>query len=92
MQEMERTREVMEQCDRYYIRNPDYTIQYEILISETKVNPCRYFGRYIYICSLWDVHENKKSELFPVFGNTRNEARQKIAKDFQCYLRIGGAK
>lgn len=92
IQERERTREIMEQCDRYYIRNPDYTIQYEILIIVTKINPYHPFGKYLYICALWDLKENKQSESFPVFGTTRDEARQKIAKNYESYLKIGGAK
>lgn len=83
--------ELMEECGRYYIRNPDYTIQYEILISYTRIVPRNPFGQYLYICALWDMYENKKSVLFPVLGNTRNEARHKIAQNYEHYLQIGGS-
>lgn len=87
VQKMEKPR-VLEQCGQYYIQERDFTIKYEILISLTKINPFRPFGKWMYVCALWDIHENKKSEFFPVFGNSRDEARQKIAQKYEHYLKI----
>jgi len=58
MQELKSTPEVMEQCGRYYIQE-GYVINYEIMISVVKINPYHPFGRYLYICALWDINKNK---------------------------------
>lgn len=92
MQELKRSREVMEECGKYYVRESDYTIRYEILISMTRISPLKTFGRWVYMCSLWVTAENMKVAHFPVFANSKEEARKKIARNLECYLKIGGAK
>jgi len=87
---MEIKEELVEEFGKYYIINiMKYpAIQYEILISMTKESPYLMLGKWVYLCSLWDLSGTRKICKFPIFANSRKKCLDKILKNYKEIIKI----